>query len=186
MKRPFIFAVALIVCSVATSAIAQEKDVAKSGDNAAKTVKKPQLHLEAESGPLVGQVADVSLFGADVAVGFHLVANHSLSVDAKLFYAGASTSGGLGFHWGGARSTLMLTPGRFRIGAGVDLLYFGMERVTENSALTHPGVGAHAHFGFDIIELDGGHALEVFAQPEANWLFGAPLLTGSLELAARF
>jgi hypothetical protein len=168
-----------IVCATSVQASAQEQD-------ATKPSKTPKLHVEAQSGPIVGRVADVAFFGADVGAGLVVAASDSVSFDAEFFYAGATTDAGLGVHWGGARTTLMWTPSRFRIGAGVDLLYFGMERVTENSALTHPGFGAHGHLGFDVIELDGGHALEIFAQPEANWLFGAPLLNASLELAARF
>ena len=186
MKSFYVFAIALALGSIATSAAAQEKDAAQSESLAEKPPKKTELHFQLESGPVIGSFADVSFFGADVGAGLHVAPNHLVAFDAELFYAGATSNGGLGFHWGGARTTFLWTPSRLRIGAGADLLYFGMERVTENSALTHPGVGVHAHVGFDIIELDGGHALELFVQPEANWLFGVPLLTGSVELAARF
>jgi hypothetical protein len=181
MKRFLVFAIALGMVATTWTASAQENDTTT------KPAENKGLYFAANGGAIFGRVADVSVIGEQVSAGFDLVARRSLAVQAQIFFVDAHTSGDLGMVWGGLRSDILwTTDARFNLGLGADVFYFDLSRVTNTSSVTHPAVGVFAHVGFDVIRFDGGQKFEIAALPEADWLFGAPVLSTAFVADIRF
>jgi hypothetical protein len=147
-----------------------------------------KFEIEANGGPVYGVLIDIPSWGGRVSAGIAIPLRTNVAGVAEVFYARTTSEDGLQMQWGGASSSVFWTPWRLRIGGGFDLLYFDLARASHSGdpSLTHPGVGVHAHLGFDVIQFDEHHAIEMAAAPEADWLFGVPLYSTTLTLAARF
>jgi hypothetical protein len=186
MKRFLACAIAFTSFALELTAAAQEKSTADQ-DKATKTAENKGIHFDVSGGAIVGRVADVSAYGEQVSVGFDFVARKSVAVQAQAFFVDAHTVGDLGMVWGGFRGDAIWTPvDRFNFGIGADAFYFNLNRVTNSSSVSHPAVGAFGHVGFDVIRFDGGQKLEIAALPEADWLFGAPVLSTAFVADIRF
>ena len=83
-------------------------------------------------------------------------------------------------------STQVVLFNHFRIGAGPQLLYFALERVSAGGGtLDKLGAGAHLLATLDVVRIDG-HAIEIALRPEANLIGGTTLLAWSASAGFRW
>ncbi len=185
MARAARFSIALLLALVASIfsrvALASEEG---ASDLDTCEAKRPHLLAQASAGPTYGRLFDIPFWAGEGSIGLG-VRLPRVAVTFEGHYARAESNEGLPAEWGGLRTTAVYTPGRFRVGGGVDILYFSIGRVSSSGSVGQFGAGAFAHVGFDVIHFDHG-GIELAMLPQVSLVGPAPFVSGSLVAVAHW
>lgn len=154
------------------------------------TLERPakfESHVELQIG---GGATYKSLFGlpmtmgnVDVGLGARIseMVAFNVSFDADF----GKTAHGLTVRTYSVAPTIQLVADRFRMGVGLEVLWFGISRVTTGGTIAHGGLGARVVATFDVLKTEpvtlfiGGHG-------QVDWLFGGGLGSATGAAGLRF
>ena len=188
MKRTV--ASVVVVCALfATNAARADDDVAVGETSAEPAPAASRPARPTYAGIVSGGASYRSLFGlpveaADIGLGFG-VDSGGLGLYVRGGFEAGRLDHGLTtrvYRVGGSMEGIV---GRLRLGGGVDVLDYGVTRVTDGTTINEIGVGFFVLGSVDVVRFDD-HALYLGARGDADWVGGTGVLGASLALGFRF